>query len=298
MNILNNVTKICSLSEYDSVLQFILDTCIVSKAKLKKFKLSKKFLNRKVMNRQEIELPLDLVNFNMVNPVFDGNNIEVLYEDDDFIAINKPHDIHTHPLSYTESDNCLSYLRENNSDVLLVNSESYDRGILFRLDYVTSGVVICSKKNDLYNQIRDNFNTLAKTKKYIAVVYGDFKLSGKFKHYFRATGTKGYKVQVSEEEIESSISGIFFANKLSYNPDSDTSLVEITLKTGLRHQIRSQLSFLGYPIVGDVLYGGRKDLRVFLHAHTYEIQINSRSLKVTSNNAFLFDQFFDLNSCL
>ena len=71
------------------------------------------------------------------------------------------------------------------------------------------------------------------------------------------------------------------------------SLVLVNLKTGLRHQIRAQLSFLGFPILGDELYGGRKAERVFLHALRYEF-----SDIVEDSNAELFNIFFDLNRAL
>jgi 23S rRNA pseudouridine1911/1915/1917 synthase len=71
---------------------------------------------------------------------------------------------------------------------------------------------------------------------------------------------------------------------------SDKSLLMIELKTGLRHQIRAQLSYLGFPILGDELYGGNKAERLYLHAWRYEW-----SEFVEDNHMDLFDRFFDLN---
>jgi 23S rRNA pseudouridine1911/1915/1917 synthase len=73
------------------------------------------------------------------------------------------------------------------------------------------------------------------------------------------------------------------------------SLLLVKLETGLRHQIRAQLSHLGFPILGDELYGGMKDQRVYLHALKYEWEAEAEA---EDSEAELFDRFFDLNSAL
>ena len=73
----------------------------------------------------------------------------------------------------------------------------------------------------------------------------------------------------------------------------NNSLVLVNLQSGLRHQIRAQLAALGFPILGDELYGGSRAERLFLHAWRYEW-----SEIEEDNSADLFDGFFDLNSGL
>ena len=78
----------------------------------------------------------------MIYPDYEGPDIEVLFENDDVIILNKPPNIHSHPLKYSEQDNCLSFLRQQlKNNKMDVNKKSYDKGLLYRLDYVTSGVL-------------------------------------------------------------------------------------------------------------------------------------------------------------
>ena len=70
----------------------------------------------------------------------------------------------------------------------------------------------------------------------------------------------------------------------------EKTLLLVSLETGLRHQIRAQLSHLGFPILGDELYGGAKSSRLFLHAWKYEWDEI-----VVDQNADGFEKYFDLS---
>jgi 23S rRNA-/tRNA-specific pseudouridylate synthase len=59
--------------------------------------------------------------------------------------------------------------------------------------------------------------------------------------------------------------------------------MEVELQNGLRHQIRAQLACLGYPIRGDVFYGGKPAKRLYLHAQTYEIEFQDKAFIFCSN---------------
>jgi len=62
---------------------------------------------------------------------------------------------------------------------------------------------------------------------------------------------------------------------VEYNAAADESLLSISLKTGLRHQIRARLAYLCYPIIGDELYGGVASERLFLHAESYKLKLET-----------------------
>ena len=97
----------------------------------------------------------------MIYPIYEGPKIDVLYEDSNCIILNKSPSTHSHPLKYNEKDNCLSFLRENNYfEALKVNEYNMDRGLLYRLDYGTSGVLVLVKDELDYLHLRDNFNNL------------------------------------------------------------------------------------------------------------------------------------------
>jgi 23S rRNA pseudouridine1911/1915/1917 synthase len=258
---------------------------------LKKF-FSSKQLQRSVLNRDILRLPLDLVNHLHINPEFVGAKPSVIVEDPLYIALHKPPGIHCHPLAYSDKNTLLNYLVvESKFEALNVNREHYDRGLLHRLDFETSGVVLLAKTDRVYQNTRGDFQHEVKKKFYWAIVNGSFDKEGLWTHYFRGTGIKGSKQKVTDQETELSTPGSLGVLKVSEH--NGKSLLLVNLKTGLRHQIRAQLSHLGFPIVGDELYGGIQADRLFLHALRYEwMEV------VEDPNAELFERFFDLNGAL
>ena len=80
--------------------------------------------------------------------------------------MDKPANLFVHPLVYDEKNNCLSFLRTYKPAYLGVNSKNYDRGLLYRLDFETSGVLVYVKNEIAYQYLRENFKTIAKKKTY------------------------------------------------------------------------------------------------------------------------------------
>lgn len=262
-----------------------------SNQSLKKFYSSKQ-LARIVRPKDVLDLPIDLVNHLAINPFYSGPLVSVLSETPEYLALHKPPGVHCHPHSYSDTNTILNFLAASQKySALNVNEENYDRGLLYRLDLETSGVLILVKKNQLHQKARENFSTSVKRKFYWAIVEGDFNQDGLHTHFFRGSGAKGSKQKVSEEPDEGSQEGSLAVKKiLSKN---GKSLVLVALKTGLRHQIRAQLAHLGFPILGDELYGGHSAQRLFLHAFRYEwLDV------IEDSKPELFESFFDLDRAL
>jgi 23S rRNA pseudouridine1911/1915/1917 synthase len=258
---------------------------------LKKF-FSSKQLQRPVAAKEILRLPLDLVNHMMINPEFAGPQPSIISEDPLYIALHKPAGIHCHPHDYSDKNTLLNYLVvEGKFEALNVNPENYDRGLLHRLDFETSGVVLLAKTPRVYENTRGNFQHEVKRKFYWAIVNGSFDKDGLWTHYFRGAGIKGSKQKVFDFEEELTSPGSLAVMKVTENLGK--SLLLVNLKSGLRHQIRAQLAHLGFPILGDELYGGVKSERLFLHALRYEWMD-----VVEDTNAELFERLFDLNSAL
>lgn len=269
--------EISSLFDYPTVQEFLIDLVNPSRNKLKKY-FDKKFLVKKLFAKQTLLLPINFVNDGEINPVYVGPQIDTLYEDEELLVINKPHQIYVHPLSYDESDNCLSYMRmfPRNSRDLFVNKTQYDRGLLYRLDYETSGLLIYIRNEILYHQLRISFHEIAKEKIYFAWVCGDSQFEGELVHYLKSSEKAGMKMQAHVECVPNSDRANLFVRKIRYDESLDRTLLEISLKTGHRHQIRVQLAAMGNPIVGDPVYGERAANRLYLHASKYSIFINGQ----------------------
>lgn len=276
----------------EPTLKDALKNTLGSSGQLIKRYFSSKEQDRAIRAKEVYRLPLSFVNHSKINPAYTGPAVSIISEDDNFLILHKPPGVHCHPLSYDDKDTLLNFLvTENKWPALLVNDDHYDRGLLYRLDYETSGVIILAKNDKTFKYIREHFDTAMKRKFYWAIVDGEFDQDGMWTHHLKATGNKGLKQKVSELSSHDTHEATLAVMKISSNQSK--SLVLVKLKTGLRHQIRAQLAYLGFPILGDELYGGRKAERLFLHALRYEF-----SEIAEDPNAELFSLFFDLNGAL
>jgi 23S rRNA pseudouridine1911/1915/1917 synthase len=285
----------CLLDEFPSRSEGIRFLLGCSKAQLKKAELPKKWLELPNKKGETWRLPVDLVNHGKIAPFYHGPSSMVINESKNFLAIHKPAQIHSHPLCYTDTNTALNALYElNRAELLEINTSHYDRSLLYRLDFETSGVVIFAKSELAYQEVRENFNELAKEKIYLAIVHGKIEKQGKFTHYFKSSGPGGERQKVFESG--DGHQGILELTVLEYSTEKNLSLVKVKLQTGLRHQIRAQLSYLGHPLLGDEFYGGEKSERLYLHAYQYTLNAMNETFTAIDTKAELFDSFFDLNS--
>lgn len=263
------------LESISSVEEFLRINFHTSSSRLKKY-FDKSFLNRSLKKHAVLSLPLNFVNDGEINPEYTGPLIDIIYEDENFLVMNKPNNLFVHPLVYEEKNNCLSFLRSHNYTCLNINTKNYDRGLLYRLDFETSGVLVYMKNDELYKYMRGHFKKIAKEKKYLCRVEGECCLEGAYVHYFSSRDLKGKRITVSNNK-EKGERGELVLKPIEYDTETATTLMEIDLKSGLRHQIRAQLSHLGFPLRGDFLYGGKEANRLYLHALNYHLEFVGKS---------------------
>ena len=289
--------QICFIESYPSVQEGLFQLLGISKSALKKFKLPKKFLEKSIREKDEISFSLNLINQGEIYPFNRSSEVKVLLENSDLFFLSKPFNTHSHPLSYLEEDNLLvKFMGTEYQKYLKVNSKAYDRGLLYRLDYETSGLIAFAKSDDVYNEIRSQFHELCKEKYYLAVVQGEIKKGIKsLTHFLKPSQSKGAKIlALNEEELQSQKAQIDI-EPLQYNEKENLSLIKVKLGQGHRHQIRVQLSSLGHPILGDELYGGSKAKRLYLHCYEYHLHYNGEELKANDSDFTLLSDFFDFN---
>ena len=289
-----NVDKILLsfLSSYDSLSQALQSTFGMPKKWYKKYGLKKKELIRPVKAKELIHIPLDLVNHRRINPNYSGPPIETIYEDQDFLVLNKPPGIHGHPLLNSDQKNCLSFLRRIGKwECLNILANKHERGLLYRLDSGTSGVLVLLKSEENLIYLRSHFTSTVKEKIYWAITSGRANIEGIHEHYLVGSGEKKSVMQIKNAGQKS----ILEILNSRYIKDKNVTFHQIKLATGVRHQIRAQLAFLGHPILGDTLYGGELAERIFLHAYSYNLVLKNKQYQFVARNAFLFDFFLDLN---
>lgn len=199
--------------------------------------------------------------------------IEILYEDDVLIALNKPAGINCQPNKVTEIDTLANGLLAICPELQGVGDGPLTCGILHRIDFDTSGLVLVAKNQDVYKQLREQFAARTVEKHYVALVSGILTVGETLEHQLAHNPRcPGRMVDASLwNNIKRPMRAV-----TTYEPVQQTiigthavTLLDVTIFTGVTHQIRAQLSFSGHPIVGDKQYGGlqvKNFKRHFLHA--------------------------------
>lgn len=289
--------KLCFIEDIPSIKEGILYCTEHTKSSLKKFNLNKNFLNKKILAKDEIELPIEVINHKRIHPTYTGKTVTILHENEFFIALSKPEKVHCHPLDYSDSNNLLSYLYSTGkyNKELQVNKQDYDRGLLNRLDYETSGIIFYIKHESLLAELRENMESLVKEKVYLAVVDGLCEYSGLLTQFLYSSGKKNHYMQISDQPVDNSEKVSCEVEVLSQNKQKNLSLLKVSLHQGKRHQIRKQLEGIRHTILGDPLYGLEGAKRMYLHAYEYSIVIDGKDYTVKDENIKSFLEFFDFD---
>ncbi len=187
--------------------------------------------------------------------------LEVLYEDDALLVVNKQADLVVHPARSNLSGTLVNalawryrHIAANGLEALSsLGVEEFRPGIVHRLDKDTTGAIIVAKTDEAHWRLNKQFERRTVQKYYLALVHGAMKPPGDVidqpigKH---PTVAEAYAVRNDGAAREAVT--IYRVREVF----DGYSLVELELKTGRTHQIRVHLTWLGFPIVTDVVYGG------------------------------------------
>lgn len=188
-------------------------------------------------------------------------SLDIIYEDEEFIVINKPCGLLSERTAKEEYKTAFNYVREY---LKLKHENVY---LVHRLDQYTSGVLMFVKSKKLYDLMTHNWNDLIKKRGYIALVEGRVEdKEGVIKTYLYES--KSQLVKVSFTEGKEAIT-----EYKVIRCDNQYSKLEINLKTGRKNQIRVHMNHIGHPVIGDDKYGsGRLSpiKRLGLHANKLE----------------------------
>lgn len=213
--------------------------------------------------------------------------LPVIYEDDAMLAFNKRAGLPVHPLRLNETHTLANAMVARYPETAEIGPDPLFPALVHRLDTDTSGVLLAARTESAYAALRHQFRMRQVRKEYCALVLGQPPDRGILEHYlghdpvrpghmlarlplqkkesFRARHSKKqmrWMRAVTEYQVSDRI-GKF-------------ALLQVTIRTGVTHQIRCQLSAAGFPIVNDVLYGGPcveglfAPTRHFLHASAVE----------------------------
>lgn len=234
------------------------------------------FVNGKIVTKYNYVLcDGDVVEINKKKANNNNNNINIIYEDNDIIVIDKPSKI----LTISNKNEKVNTLYRMVSDYL--KKEHKKVFIIHRLDFDTSGIIMFAKSQRVQKLYQDNWNDLAKIREYTAIVDGITANKGHIESYLKQTKT----LLVYSSKNKDGLFAITDYEKIGGN--SKYSMLKILISTGRRNQIRCHMADIGHPILGDYRYKCKINPidRLCLHANRLEI-INpiTKELMVFNSN--------------
>lgn len=212
-----------------------------------------------------IEYSLDLNEDTDITP--EDIPIDIVYEDDDLLVINKASGMVVHPAPghYTGTlVNALLYRFNLNS------GEANRPGIVHRLDKDTSGLMLVAKNEFIHEKLSEMIGKKDVERKYLAIVDGLIKHdTGTIDAPIGRDANNRQKMAVTDINGKDSITHFKVLERFDNN-----TFIECILETGRTHQIRVHMNYIGYPINNDPLYGRGKATEFGQMLHSYSIKFN------------------------
>ena len=178
--------------------------------------------------------------------------IDIIYEDNYFIGINKPSGLLSVSTDKRETDTAFNIVKN------YVKGKLY---VLHRLDRDTSGILLFCKDEKIKNSMQDSWNDVVLTRGYLAVV-NRINGSGTIKSYLYED--KNFNVRSCNDPKKGKLA---ITNYKVIKSSKNYSLLQIFIETGRKNQIRVHMNLIGTSILGDKKYGGNKAKRLYLHSN-------------------------------
>ncbi|QQT97939.1 RluA family pseudouridine synthase [Pediococcus pentosaceus] len=189
-------------------------------------------------------------------------NLDIVFEDDDVIVVNKPQGMVVHPAPGHENGTLVNGLLDH-APLATVNGELRP-GIVHRIDKDTSGLLMVAKNDQAMLSLSAQLKAKTNQRKYLAIVHGNFKEEAGTINAPIGRSKKDRKKMAIVEDGRPAVTHFKVLERFT-----DYTLIECELETGRTHQIRVHLKYIGHPVAGDPLYGPRNTLKgngQFLHA--------------------------------
>ena len=179
--------------------------------------------------------------------------LDVLYEDEHLVAVNKPAGVPSHALRAGETGNIASALLARYPQMGEVGFRALEPGLLHRLDTDTSGILLAAKSTAAFDALHAMHARGELDKQYIALCAGHVLAPQELHGYLDASTRKVRVTQAPWGHARAVSLRVLESVSLS---SGARSLVTVSAAFAARHQVRAQLAAVGHPIVGDALYGG------------------------------------------
>ncbi|MBQ4233264.1 MAG: RluA family pseudouridine synthase [Firmicutes bacterium] len=212
----------------------------------------KPMVSKKEKLRAGAEVVLDLPEPAPCEAVPEDIPLDIVYEDDDLIVVNKPKGMVVHPAAGNPSGTLVNALLFHCSCLSSINGVQRP-GIVHRIDKDTSGLLVCAKSDAAHRGLSEQLAEHSVTRRYRAVVFGrlrddsgriDAPIGRDPKNRLRMAVVPGGKNAVTNYRVLTYMNGF--------------TEIEARLETGRTHQIRVHMTSIGHPLLGDTVYGPAK----------------------------------------
>ncbi|MCR5067098.1 MAG: RluA family pseudouridine synthase [Erysipelotrichaceae bacterium] len=214
-------------------------------------------------------------------------DLDIRYEDDDVIVINKPKGLIVHPSASTKEHTLVEGVLYHCHDLSGINGVMRP-GVVHRIDKDTTGLIIMAKNDLAHQKLADQLADKTMSRKYYALVSGVIPHdSGTINAPIGRNPMDRQSMAVTDKNGKEAVTQFFVRERFKKN-----TLIECHLKTGRTHQIRVHMQYIGYPIVNDPKYAPKRARGDGQLLHAFELTfIHPRSGERITVNAPLPENF-------
>ena len=196
--------------------------------------------------------------------------LDIVYEDDDVMVVNKPNGMVVHPAIGNNKGTLVNALLYYSKNLSSINGE-FRPGIVHRIDAYTTGLLMIAKNNKAHEVLAEELSKKETTRRYIALVWGVIKEdTATIDAPIGRDNNDRKKMAVTSINSKDAITHLKVLERFK-----DATLIELQLETGRTHQIRVHMNYIGHPVVNDPVYGRRKLIDESGQClHAYQIGFN------------------------
>ncbi len=240
-----------------------IDQYLVSKLNYSRSKIEKLIKNDKILvNDKKIKksyllkendvIKIDEIKDEVIDITPEEMDLDIVYEDDDLIVVNKANGVVVHPAVGNYHHTLVNGLMYH-SKLSSINGE-FRPGIVHRIDAYTTGLLVVAKNDKAHISLAKQLEEKTTHRKYVALVWGIINTdTGTIDAPIGRDKNDRKKMAVTDVNAKEAITHFKVLERYK-----DTTLIELELETGRTHQIRVHMNYIGYPIVNDPVYGRRK----------------------------------------
>ncbi len=236
---------------------FLAKTLDISRSKASKLLLDNVLVNGKKVKNSYLVKENDKISITEyeeeeIKAIPEKMELDIVYEDDDVMVINKENGIVVHPAIGNTSHTLVNGLLYHSKNLSTKNGE-FRPGIVHRIDAYTTGLLMVAKNDKAHEFLAEQLNKKTVHRKYIALVWGVIN---------NETGT--IDAPIGRDNLDRKKMAVISGGKEAITHFKvlkrykNATLIELKLETGRTHQIRVHMNYIGHPVVNDPVYGKRK----------------------------------------